>query len=252
MPNLSEMSLCNEAEMKKFTGWGDRTDAQKIDPFLLSSMSKVRNLLGANLTDSYLTTLHLKAKGINSITTANPPVVTTVSAHGYSTGNTVCIDRVDGMIRANGVYRAVVTSATTFELWTVIDTENPVSTPWDGTLWGTHSVRTGITYAMSKPRYDALMLARQLNAYGAYQSALPTLTIIKGDAGAMEPMSGQVQAVKEHGHSRLIAEAASQWAAAANLINRIFCDYHDEFPERKIVNDRHNPNTSNGVRFFTM
>jgi hypothetical protein len=54
---------------------------------------------------------------ITNITQANPAVVTTAAAHGFSTGNIVDIAGVVGMTEVNGnTYRITVLTTTTFEL----------------------------------------------------------------------------------------------------------------------------------------
>jgi hypothetical protein len=56
-------------------------------------------------------------KTITGITNAFPPVVTTSGAHGYTTGDSVYIDNVSGMVEINqGTYIVTVLSATTFDL----------------------------------------------------------------------------------------------------------------------------------------
>lgn len=56
-------------------------------------------------------------KDINTITRANPAVVTTSSNHGYATGDYVYIYGVSGMTQINdGIYRVGTTTATTFQL----------------------------------------------------------------------------------------------------------------------------------------
>jgi hypothetical protein len=57
------------------------------------------------------------AKNISGITKANPAVVTTSSAHGYSAGDRVVIASVGGMTQVNGnTYVAANPTSTTFEL----------------------------------------------------------------------------------------------------------------------------------------
>lgn len=57
---------------------------------------------------------------ITGITAANPPVVTTSAAHGYSDGDDVYISGVDGMTEVNGRWFIVANkTATTFELQTI-------------------------------------------------------------------------------------------------------------------------------------
>lgn len=57
---------------------------------------------------------------ITGITAANPPVVTTSAAHGYSNGDDVFITGVSGMLEVNGRwFKAANVTATTFELQTI-------------------------------------------------------------------------------------------------------------------------------------
>lgn len=60
------------------------------------------------------------AATITGITDANPPVVTTSGAHGYSNGDDVFISGVTGMIEVNGRwFKAANVASTTFELQTI-------------------------------------------------------------------------------------------------------------------------------------
>jgi len=55
--------------------------------------------------------------GINDVTSANPAVVTTAAAHGYSTGDHVAISSVGGMTELNNRnFEITVLTTTTFEL----------------------------------------------------------------------------------------------------------------------------------------
>jgi hypothetical protein len=57
------------------------------------------------------------ARAISAITKANPGVVTTASAHGFSSGDSVYIDDVKGMFNVNaGVYEIIVISPTSFSI----------------------------------------------------------------------------------------------------------------------------------------
>lgn len=62
----------------------------------------------------------LDKKTISGITAANPAVVTTSGAHGYSTGDEVIIEGVAGMTEINGgVFSITVLTSTTFSLQTL-------------------------------------------------------------------------------------------------------------------------------------
>jgi hypothetical protein len=54
--------------------------------------------------------------GVSGATNANPIVITTTSAHGLATGNTVIISGVRGNTTANGIWPVTVTSATKFSI----------------------------------------------------------------------------------------------------------------------------------------
>jgi len=56
------------------------------------------------------------ANAITGVTTANPGVVTTTSAHGLTTGQLVAINGVAGATQANGVWVVTVLSTTTFSI----------------------------------------------------------------------------------------------------------------------------------------
>ncbi len=69
----------------------------------------------AGFSDSYLT--YSNPKTITTITKANPAVVTTSGAHGYSNGDFVKILHAEGMTEINGItYKVANQAGTTFEL----------------------------------------------------------------------------------------------------------------------------------------
>lgn len=64
----------------------------------------------------------ITSASINSSTNATPISITTVSAHGFSTGDTVCITGHSTNTNANGTWKITVTGSTTFTLNTSVGT----------------------------------------------------------------------------------------------------------------------------------
>lgn len=59
---------------------------------------------------------------INAVSSATPIQITTTAAHGFTTGDTVVISAVAGLILANGTWEITVTGTTTFTLNTSVYT----------------------------------------------------------------------------------------------------------------------------------
>lgn len=75
---------------------------------------------------------------ITSITAANPAVVTTDGSHGYSDGDDVFLEDIEGMVELNGrTLRVANKTATTFELQDLTDTNV------DGSGFESHVASTG-------------------------------------------------------------------------------------------------------------
>jgi hypothetical protein len=192
----------------------------------------------------------MNSKVVLSITAANPPVVTTAEAHGYSTGNIVVIDHPKGMIDSEGVYSANVTGPTTFELWKVPTTAVPVSAPWDGTKWGSYTTRSAKTFPMSVIRYSVFNRARRLQAMIAYKLAISNLSVNKTNAGILEAQGNGFRPVKDEVLAKMRNEAESQQNTYGRAISQIICENSSEFPEIEIADD-HRTNPKGTIRRFT-
>jgi len=90
--------------------------------------------------DSYSVSCTALAGGapvaITGVTKANPVVVTTNGAHGFSAGTPVIISGTQGMTQLNGSYYVTATSSTSFSLYTLVGAASTV-TPVNSTAFGT-------------------------------------------------------------------------------------------------------------------
>jgi predicted phage tail protein len=90
--------------------------------------------------DSYSVSCTALAGGapvaITGVTKANPVVVTTSGAHGFSVDTPVIISGTQGMTQLNGSYYITATSSTSFSLYTLVGAASVV-TPVNSTAFGT-------------------------------------------------------------------------------------------------------------------
>lgn len=80
--------------------------------------------LGSNITISVEAALQTAITSVTTITKADPGVVTTGSAHGYTTGDVVVFDATGGMVELDGQAARIVTSATNAFSIEGLDTTN--------------------------------------------------------------------------------------------------------------------------------
>jgi hypothetical protein len=240
MPNFDNTQFCTVDDIRQLTAIGSLVDQEKIEPLILPAGIAVQAILGDNLTAAFKSKIYF-ANPVLSITAANPPVVTTAKAHGYTSGDIVAIDHPKGMINAEGSYAAIVTGPTTFQLWTVPTTGNP-STAWDGTGWGSYTTRSAVTFAMSVIRYKVFVRTRRLQALIAYKMAISNLSVNKANAGILEAQGNGFKPVSDEVLAKMRNEADSQANTYGAQISLIICEEDQEFPEVEIEDDhRTNP-----------
>ena len=111
----------------------DETYVERMKPVKYGS-----DHTGAWFVDSALESDFGAAVAIDSVTNANPGVVTS-TAHGLSTADHVRIENSLGMTELNGVWKVVVLGVNDYTL------ENPDTlTTIDSTAWGVHTASTGV------------------------------------------------------------------------------------------------------------
>lgn len=102
-------------------------------------------------------------KTVSGVTNANPAVVTTSTAHTFTTGNKVQFDNVAGIFELNtGVwYYISVLSATTFSLYI----DEALSIPVNSTTYGTYTASAGTVTTFGGYR-DALQSGKYIQVEG--------------------------------------------------------------------------------------
>ena len=94
---------------------------KNVNPFTIqphiqiAQMLNMMPLLGKQLLDALIAELATTAT-VSAATAANPVVISTPTAHGYTTGDSVNISGATGMTGINGQWTITVLSPTTFEL----------------------------------------------------------------------------------------------------------------------------------------
>lgn len=114
---------------------------------------------------------------ITDATNATPIVVTTISAHGHSTGDTVPICGIEGNTAANGTHKLVVTSPTTAELHAVND--DPIAGSGDYTTGGAMRTGTDANFWNSTIRRGTYTFKQWHFDFRKYESSWAMLTFIR-------------------------------------------------------------------------
>lgn len=117
-------------------------------------------------TDGIVTLPALSSVGITAITKANPGVVTTASAHGFSNGNLIYISGVGGMTQVNGLAFTIGgasgsvfnlgVNTTAYGTYTSGGTAAKYAQPADALTWaGSHDVAVRFDSDSLRTRFEA-------------------------------------------------------------------------------------------------
>lgn len=160
----TETYLVTIEQVKEITVVTENVDAKYIRPHLMTAQSlKMMPLLGKQLLDLLISELSTEVT-IAAATQANPVVVTTTAAHGFTTGDSVYIATATGMVGINGQWDVTVLNATTFELDGL-----------DGTAFPAYNVGTGTAMAMSAVNVALMPYVRNAMAWHVLSEAVPFL-----------------------------------------------------------------------------
>lgn len=144
------------------------------------------------------------AKTITAITAANPAVVTTSAAHGYSTDDLVKIAAVVGMTQVNGIHFLVtVITSTTFSLRTMVgvavDSSAYTAYVSGGTVRRAHNYPSTVAYIQQR-RMFANTIGDPEKCFGSRTSHFSNFTVsspTQDDDAVTFTMAGrQVNAVR--------------------------------------------------------
>ena len=103
-------------QVKTITPVTANVDPVTIRPHIqIAQMLNMMPLLGKQLLDALIAELATTAT-VSAATVANPVVISTPTAHGYTTADSVNISGATGMTGINGQWTITVLSPTTFEL----------------------------------------------------------------------------------------------------------------------------------------
>lgn len=160
----TETYLVTVQQVKDITVVTENVDAKYIQPHLMTAQSlKMMPLLGKQLLDLLISELATQVT-IAAATQANPVVVTTAAAHGFTTADSINIATATGMDGINGQWDITVLSPTTFELDGL-----------DGTAFPAYNVATGTAMRMSAANVTLMPYVRNAMAWHVLARAVPFL-----------------------------------------------------------------------------
>jgi len=152
---------------------------------------------------------------ISAITKANPGAVTTIGAHGYTTGDTGYFDSVGGMVELNGnSYTLTVTGTTTFTIgvntsgYTTYTSGGTVQGPGDFPICSTYYLQRQV-FAGTLKKPDTLWFSN-VGAFNNMSVAVPTKD---SDAITRTLVSREVNAIRHlvPMTSMLAMTSGSEW-----------------------------------------
>jgi hypothetical protein len=149
---------------------------------------------------------------ITGVTTANPGVVTTTSAHGLATGQLVAIGGVSGATQANGVWVVTVLSPTTFSI--------PVNVT--GTFSGSGGTFVPAFAGVEASGHGTLRLDLAMSAHSG--TGTPTLTAsiwTSYDNGVTDPwrqVDSTMTGVTANGTTRQVFRGLDRWVTLAAAV----------------------------------
>jgi hypothetical protein len=158
----SETRLITIEQVKQLTAVTQNVDPITIRPHLLTTqMLKMMPLLGKQLIDQLIGELETE-RIVSAATQANPVVITTSLAHGYTTADSIYIASATGMTDINGQWTITVLSPTTFELDGL-----------DGTGFAAYNVGTATSMDMIAADVALMPYVRNVMAWHVLAYAVP-------------------------------------------------------------------------------
>lgn len=149
-------------QVKTITAVTANVDPTTIRPHVqVAQMLNMMPLLGKQLMDLLLSELATTSI-VSAATAANPVVVSTPTAHGYTTGHSIHISGATGMTGINGQWTITVLSPTTFELDGL-----------DGTGFAAYNVGTASVVKMSLVNVMLMPYVWNVAAWHVLSRAVP-------------------------------------------------------------------------------
>lgn len=159
---MMETFLVGIDDVKRITAVTQNVDAKHIQPYLKTAQQlRMMPHLGLVFVQS-ITAAIATRNVIASATQANPVVITTDTAHGFATGNSINVADATGMEGINGQHTITVLTSTTFELDGL-----------DGTAFPAYNAGTAAAMKMSAADAALLPYLQDACAWWVVRDAIP-------------------------------------------------------------------------------